>query len=97
MDNVKVLKLTTGEEIVSEIVDEGSYYKLKNPVKFVMTPIGQDKVGIEMHPFIMLSRDTEYELSKEVVMLVADPLENVENSYKEQFGTIVTPPNNIIT
>lgn len=92
MENVKVLKLLSGEEIVAEVVDEGSFYTLKNPVKFVMTPVNQNQMGVEMHPYIMLSKDDFVELSKDFVIAVCNPVDEISDSFKNQFSDIVVPP-----
>jgi hypothetical protein len=92
MDNIKVLKLKTGEEIVSDIKDEGSYYVLKNPVKFSLVQLQNGQVGVEMHQFMMLSQETEFELPKDCVMVVANPVEDIVQSYSSQFSDLVLPP-----
>lgn len=90
--NIKVLKLLSGEEVVADITDEGSFFKLKNPVKFVMMPVNQSQVGVEMHPFIMLSKDSEIELSKDFVIAVCTPIDEIVKSYSAQFSDIILPP-----
>ena len=92
MEQIKVLKLLSGEEIVAEVTDGGSFVIVKNPVKFVMMPVNSSQVGVEMHPFIMLSKDDEVELSKDFIIAICNPIDEILQSYKSQFSAIVTPP-----
>lgn len=92
MDNIKVLKLVTGEEIVASVTDEGSYWKLHNPVRFSVVPVDENRLGIQMQEFIMLSKDKVIDMSKEFVMAVCNPVDEIVNSYNNQFSTIALPP-----
>lgn len=92
MENIKVLKLLSGEEIVCDVQESETAFLVKNAVKFVMTPINQSQVGIEMHPFVMLSDDKEMEISKSFVITVCNPVDKVLEAYSSQFSDLVLPP-----
>ena len=97
-NNIKVLKLLSGEEVVANITEETeTTYRLKNPVKFVMMPVNQSQVGVEMHPFILLCKDEELEISKGFVIAVCNPVDQIEKSYAEQFSGIILPEKKLIT
>lgn len=91
MNEVKVLKLNTGEEIVAEIEDMGSYWKVKNPVRFAMVPLDDNRIGMEMQPFIMLSEDSEFEILKSNVITCGNPIGQILQSYSNQFSDLVVP------
>ena len=91
-NNIKVLKLLSGEEVVADVTDGGSFLKLTSPVKFVMVPVGQSQVGMEMHPFVMLKDDKEIEISKDFVIAICDPVDKILEAYKSQFSELVLPP-----
>ena len=90
-NDVKVLKLVSGEEVVSKVTDEGYHVTLLKPVKFVMVPVSQTQMGFEMHPFVMLSKDDEVELPKEFIMTMCSAIDEIAKSYNSQFSDIVVP------
>ena len=94
MENVKVLKLTTGDEIVSELTDEGSFFRLKNPVRFIISPVSDSQMGVQMHPYVILSDDKEFDILKDFVITVCNPVDEVLQSYQSQFSDLVLPPEN---
>lgn len=89
---IKVLKLTTGEEIVAGVEDQGSYLSLNRPVKFVMVQTPSGGVGLEMHPFVLLSQEETFEVQKEFIILQCDPVKDVLDAYDRQFSNIELPP-----
>jgi len=92
VENVKVLKLETGEEVVAQIDEGDDDYVIINPVKFMMVQNAQQGVGMEMHPYIMLTSDTEFTLPKNRVVLLCEPVPEIMNAYSNQFNDIAVPP-----
>jgi hypothetical protein len=92
MENIKVIKMLSGEEVVAGVEERPDTLLLKSPVKFVMTPISQSQMGIEMQPYVVLSKDTEVEVSLKFVVAICDPVEEVAESYQSQFSELVIPP-----
>lgn len=92
VENVKVLKLETGEEVVAQIDEGDDNFVLINPVRFMMVQNAQQGVGMEMHPYIMLTSDTEFTLAKNRVLLVCEPVTEILNAYTNQFNDIAVPP-----
>jgi len=85
--DIKYVKLLTGEDLVSEVVDSsGESFKLKNPVRLIVT-----QEGLGMGPLTPFSKGVEVEIRKEHVIFVDDPEEEIRNAYNSQFGSgIVT-------
>lgn len=75
---VITLKLTSGEEIVAKLVEDGAaYYKLKNP-----QVIGMGPKGPGLMPYLFtVSPDTEIKLSKTTVTVA----EATDKSFADQF------------
>lgn len=91
MINVKLFRIVTGEEVVSELVLETeTSITIKNGLVVVPTPQG----GIGFAPWTpVISKDKpEIELSKNFVVYIAEVDEQVKNKYNEIYGSkLVTP------
>lgn len=89
---IKIVKLISGEEIVADVVENEKFLTLKNPQKFMLT--GE---GLASMPLLPLSKDKEYKVSIDHVLLIAEPEDDISNSYNSQFGGIVVAKNIIQT
>jgi len=76
--DVITLKLTSGEEIVAKLVEDGAaYYKLKNP-----QVIGMGPKGPGLMPYLFtVSPDTEIKLQKSTVTVA----EATDSQFAKQF------------
>lgn len=90
--NIKVLKLVTGEEIISQIKeDDGINLLLVEPQRFVMT-----EEGVGSMPLMPISKDKEYKISKNHVIIIAEADDNIRNVYNSKYGSgIVLPSSNL--
>ena len=81
--NILYVKLSTGEELASQIEEKESSYELKNPVRLLLSP-----QGIQVVSFLPLCKeDSVISISKSHVMFTA-PLDlEILNAYNQQFGT----------
>ena len=80
---IKYLKLISGEEVVSDVTDNGTTYSLKNPVKLVLMP----PHGLSMIGLCNFIKAETLTLKKEHVMYVEELEEQVYNAYNQQFGS----------
>jgi hypothetical protein len=88
---VLVLKLSSGEEIISHVRDiEGGALELRNPQVYLIQQGG-------FIPFMALSKDRTMVMTQRP-MMIAPPSEKAEIAYLEVIGEkkIVTPPKDII-
>jgi hypothetical protein len=92
---IKVLKLITGEEIITQLKSEDeNTVVIVEPQKFIMS-----QEGIGSMPLMPMSKDKEYSLSKSHVILISEPDDDIKNVYNSKFGSGVVIPtsSNIIT
>ena len=91
MINVKLFRISTGEEIVAELVSEtDTSVVMKNGLVVLPTPQG----GVGFAPWTpVISKDNpEIEVSKNFVVYIAEVDEQVKNKYNESYGSkLVTP------
>ena len=89
MINVKLFRISTGEEVVAELVSETSVV-MKNGLLVLPTPQG----GVGFAPWTpVINKDKpEIEVSKNFVVYIAEVDEQVKNKYNEIYGSkLVTP------
>lgn len=100
VDNLKILRLSTGEEILGEITEENtSQVKVKNPVRIMMVPSKADpqNPNIGFAPFMQWSEEKELTLNANHVIVTATPITEFVNQYNSMFGGIVVPKSGLIT
>ena len=92
---IKVLKLITGEEIITQLKSEdGNTIVVVDPQKFIMS-----QEGVGSMPLMPMSSDKEYSISKNHILLISEPDDDIKNVYNSKFGSgvIVPTSSSIIT
>jgi len=84
--NIKLIKLTTTEELIGEWDQEKN--SITNPV--VMVPVSKDKVGFQ--PWVPLAEEDEVFLKEEHIMVVLTPDSKLQNEYNRVFGSGLIMP-----
>ena len=99
MQEVKILRLSTGEDVIAK-VDEGSgeTVELKNP--FVIIPQqsapGQP-VQLMMSLYNAYGKKDTVTLSKDKIVFMSDPKDEILKSYETNTSKIITPKSSLIT
>ena len=84
---VKVFKLISGEEIVGAVESETDVdIKLKNVVRFVMTP-----EGLGMQPVLALSPNMDHTFSSSHIITSGVPADEILDGYQNAFCDIIVP------
>jgi hypothetical protein len=96
MENIRVLKLVTGEDLLAEIESDELGYKIINPVRIAVMPgsNGQPSVGFAPWPtHAEPEKDAEYIIARKHVVYEYTPAQEYINNYNQVFGSgIVVPP-----
>lgn len=93
MAEVKLVKLITGEEVLTKYeTGKNSSVTLNNPVKLQLSQKGV--AMIPLSPF--MKENAKIVIDVASVLYTVDPDEDVVNAYNQQFGGIITPPSNLI-
>ncbi len=93
--NTKLIKFTTGEETIFEIVNDARPDSIivKNGLTMVF-----NGSSIQAIPFSVNLKDgTELEISRDKIIFITDPREDLAEQYESQFSTIIQPPKGIVT
>lgn len=95
VDNLKILRLVTGEEIMGEVTsDSGSAISIKSPVRIIVVPSKTDPNNpqVAFAPFMQWSDDKVLTLNKNHVITTVTPIAEFVNQYNGMFGGLVVPP-----
>lgn len=99
-ENLKILRLSTGEEIIGEVLEQNvTKVLIKNPVLIVVMPSKSDpkNPSVGFAPFMQWSEDKSLTLNANHVITIATPINEFVNQYNGMFGGIVVPNSKIIT
>ena len=82
MSEVKVLKLTTGEEIIARVKQERDYMMLEKPMTMAPVP-GQSpgQMGFAMVPWMMAAKGDSIQLSLSHIVVETDAKGEIEKNY----------------
>jgi len=84
--NVKIVKLTNGEELIGEFDDETN--TITNPV--VMIPVDKEKIAFQ--PWMPYSEDKSFTIKDENIQTTATPSKTIVNEYSRAFGSGIVVP-----
>ena len=86
---VKLLRLKSGEDIISDIVSENSEnIKIKNPAMVMPLSDGRgNQVQVGLAPWMPFSESKEFELPRDWVLLLTEPASDIVNNYNQVFGS----------
>ena len=91
---IKLLRLKSGEDIVTDIVGENSEFLIvKNPA--MLMPVGDGRGGsvqIGLTPWMPFSSSKDFELPREWVLITTEPALDIVNNYNQVFGSGIVVP-----
>ena len=92
--NIKLIKFTTGEEVVFDVVKVyGDYVVVKNGLTMVF-----DGQSLRAIPFsVNVDDGSEIELRVHEIIFMTEPRKDLVEQYKTQFSAIIQPPKGIVT
>lgn len=99
--DVKLLRLTTGEDIVAEMVySDALITTIKKP--FVLIPMAQNpgsssETKLYFSPFIPFAENEEMHIKEENIITVNDPKSEIKDNYLQYVGAIVPVEKKVIT
>ena len=94
MNKIRLIRLTSGEEILVTIVKENDKRKfVKSPILLIPEPGAHGKIGFV--PYLPYCEIDELMIKEEHIMFIAQPEEQLEDNYKSMVDGIIkiqTPP-----
>ena len=90
MSEVKIVRLTSGEEIISKVVENEDSITLKNPA--ILIPAGREQLALgQWLPYADYDKKG-IEISNKGVLFTVDAQDELKNQYNTSFGSGVVVP-----
>lgn len=86
--NHRIVRLTSGEEILCDLLITGDTYVLKNPV--VIIPVGDGNIGLAH--WLPYAKNDIVHVSKKAVVFIVDPVQELDAKYNAMLSPIILPP-----
>ena len=92
---IKIVKLSTGEEIIGEVVQTNSGYSIKQPCLLTLMPPRQvnGEPTMAMLPYAVHTKDHLVEVAEQHVIWQSEPVKELYNQYNSVFGSGIVVAN----
>ena len=98
MEEVKILRLSTGEDVIAKVGENDQGISLKNP--FVIIPQqsapGQP-ISLMMSLYNAFGKSDTITLAKDKIVFTTDPKDDILKSYEQNTSRILQPKAGLIT
>ena len=89
MSKVKIIRLTSGEELIAKTEETDTHVTLKKPA--ILIPAGKDQLAFgQWLPYADIKNGIE--ISKEYVVFIVAPMDELAAQYEEAFGSGLVVP-----
>ena len=93
MANLRILKLSTGEELVGDIVDETpEKYRVENPCVLAIGMNQAGKAALQMQPLLIFSDQKVVQIKHAHVIYEVSVAQEIKNKYNEIYGSGIVVP-----
>jgi len=90
MSNIKLIRMSSGEDVVAEVVfEDTNNIKIKNAI--VAIPTGNGQLGFAPWSPILSKEEKTINVAKQFVVYQAEPDSSVVEQYNTMFGNVITP------
>ena len=98
MSEVKVLRLSTGEDVVAKVDSGSEYHTLEKPFVIIPQQMGPGKpVQLMMSLYNAFGKGDTVEVAKDKVVFMTEPKDEIKASYEANTSKILTPNKGLIT
>ena len=98
MSDVKVIRMTTGEDIIAKVGENDGGISLNKPFVIIPQQSGPGKpVQLMMSLYNAFGKGDKVEVAKDKVVFMTDPKDEIKSSYEQNTSKILTPNKGLIT
>ena len=95
---IKIMRTVAGEEIIGEILNDGTdVIRVKNPCQIGLAMNQSGQPSLNMQRLLPFSQDTEVDIFKKNLLFIVGVDTKIEMKYNEIFGNIIVAQPKIIT
>ncbi len=99
MDEISIIRLVSGEEIIAALSISNGFLNLKKPAVVIIQTEPNGKSSIGLVDYLMLAEKKEIFISSKDVLCTYTPNANIKNAYNSMFGSdlvVANPVGNIL-
>jgi hypothetical protein len=98
MQEVKILRLTTGEDVIAKVGENDQGVSLKQAFVIIPQQQGPGKpIQLMMSLYNAFGKDETVTLSKDKIVFMTNPKDDILKSYEANTSRIITPKPGLIT
>ena len=86
--NHRIVRLSSGEEVLCDLVVTGDSYILREPA--IIIPAGDGNIGLAH--WLPYAQNDAVTVSKKFVVFVIEPVPQLDSNYNAMMSPIVVPP-----
>lgn len=94
MSNIKITRLSTGEELISNVETQSDGYLLKDIA--ILIPTQANSLGLAPFMAYGIANNGIFFKDKDIMFMI-DPVDGLKQQYQTMFGHVITPPTSIIS
>ena len=98
MSDVKVIRLSTGEDVIAKVEIGADIVTLNKPFVIIPQQMGPGKpVQLMMSLYNAFGKGDTVDVQKDKVVFVTEPKDEIKKSYEQNTSSILTPNKELIT
>ena len=98
MSEVKVIRMTTGEDVIAKVGENDGGISLNKPFVIIPQQSGPGKpVQLMMSLYNAFGKGDTITVDQDKVVFMTDPKDEIKNSYEQNTSKILTPNKGLIT
>jgi len=88
---VKLIRMSTGEDLIAEIVDKTNHLTIKNPCLVLIRPTESGTASVNITHWVPYAAEKDFELNFEHVIFMIEPADDLLQNYKAVFSPLIMP------
>jgi hypothetical protein len=97
MQEVKILRLSTGEDVISKVGENDQGISLKNPFVIIPQQRGPGQpIQLMMSLYNAFGKSNTITVAKDKIVFITDPKDEILKSYENNTSTIIAPKPGLI-
>ena len=98
MSDVKVIRMTTGEDVIAKVGENDGGISLNKPFVIIPQQLGPGKpVQLIMSLYNAFGKGYTITIDQDKVVFMTEPKDEIKNSYEQNTSKILTPNKGLIT
>ena len=98
MSDVKVIRMTTGEDVIAKVGENDGGISLNKPFVIIPQQLGPGKpVQLMMSLYNAFGKSDTITIDQDKVVFMTDPKDDIKSNYEANTSKIITKPSGLIT